>query len=401
MPRPAHFILAAATALLGLGLIMVHSAGASVHAPADPVTLSLPGLFELDLGLMSMFWTRHLAYAAAAIAVMLIAFRFPADGLIKGWGPFRLVVLLLAIALVLQALTLVPGVGVRVNGAARWLRLGPMTFQPSELVKWAMVIALAGWCAWRAKRPLRQTAPAPPSELDAEAPLRGFLAGFLPAAGLLAFACGLIVLEDLGTAVLIGGVGLVLLIAGGVRWWHAALVLPGAAVAVLAAIVTSPYRVNRLTTFLDPWADPVGAGYHPIQSLLAFAQGGLLGQGLGMSIQKYYLPEDTTDFIYPILVEELGFAGGAAVVGLYLVILLLGLGIVMRCRDRFGQLLGLGILLTLGIQAVINLAVVTVVAPTKGIALPLVSAGGTGWVLTAAMLGLLASLDREPKPTVS
>jgi len=127
--------------------------------------------------------------------------------------------------------------------------------------------------------------------------------------------------------------------------------------------------------------------------MLAFAQGGLQGRGLGQSIQKYYIPEDTTDFIFPIISEELGLPGAALVVFLILAILWVGLGIVKDCKDTFGRLVGLGVLLTFGVQAAFNIAVVTVVVPTKGIALPLVSSGGTGWILCAFSLGLLAALD--------
>jgi len=163
---------------------------------------------------------------------------------------------------------------------------------------------------------------------------------------------------------------------------------------VVAAIVQEPYRLQRLTAFLDPWADMKGAGYHPIQSMLALAHGNVTGTGLGQGVQKFgYLPEDTTDFIFAVICEEMGFAGAALVIALYLTILWTGLGILRDCRDVFGRLVALGVMLTLGIQAAINLAVVTVMLPTKGIALPLVSAGGTGWVLTAFSLGLLAALD--------
>ena len=135
--------------------------------------------------------------------------------------------------------------------------------------------------------------------------------------------------------------------------------------------MTSDYRMRRLTAFLDPWADPAGSGYHPIQSMLSFAQGGVTGSGLGQSVQKYHVPEETTDFILPVLSEELGFAGVAAVVGLYLLLLWAGLAAAGKREDAVGRLLCLGVVLMIATQAAINLAVVTVVVPTKGIALPL------------------------------
>lgn len=223
-----------------------------------------------------------------------------------------------------------------------------------------------------------------------------FTHGLLPALALIGLACGLVVIEDLGTAVLIGAVAACLLIAGGAKLWQMVLCALPAVAAVVAAIWHSPYRINRLLAFLNPWEDPQGIGYHPIQSMLAIAMGGLTGRGLGNGLQKFgYLPEDTTDFIFAIICEEMGMAGALLVVGLYIALMWLGMSIIKDCKDVFGRLLGLGVLLTVGVQAVINLAVVTVVVPTKGIALPLVSSGGTGWILTAFALGLLVALDES------
>ncbi|MFA9477218.1 FtsW/RodA/SpoVE family cell cycle protein [Phycisphaerales bacterium AB-hyl4] len=369
MLRPAHIVQLAVVALLGIGVVMVHSA--SLHVGRQPVT---------EQGLLGMFMTRHTLYAGIAIAVMLLASRINVRELFRhhGWtNPLWLIVL---VALGLTAATLIPGVGVSVKGASRWLHLGPtswgLTFQPSELIKWTIVLAIAWWCARR------------------RGVMHRFWHGLLPALLLIAVACALVVIEDWGTAALIGVVAICLLIAGGAKLWHMAMMAPPAIIAAVAMIIHSPYRVTRLTTFLDPWQDPAGAGYHSIQSMLAIAQGGLTGRGLGNGIQKFgYLPEDTTDFIFAVICEELGLAGAGLVVALYLVILWVGLGIVKDCRDTFARLVGLGALLIVGLQAALNIAVVTVVVPTKGIALPLVSAGGTGWILTAFGLGLVAALD--------
>jgi len=373
---------------------MVHSAGASVHgvaSAADPDA----GPIAAAVGVLN---PRTLVYAVLALGVMVVASRINVREMfsirpvhlgpdatlaqrwartVRGWAnPLWLIV---ALSLALTALTLVPGMGRNVNGASRWLYLGgPSTgisFQPSELVKWVMVLAVAWWCARR------------------RFVMHRFVHGLLPPIMLMSLGCGMIVVEDLGTAALIGLVGVCMLIAGGARWWHLSLFALAGVGALVALTLNTPYRLQRLTTFLDPWADPAGAGYHPIQSMLAFAQGGLQGSGLGQSIQKYYIPEDTTDFIFPILAEELGLPGAAIVVLLILAILWVGLGIVRDCKDTFGRLVGLGVLLTFGIQAAVNLAVVTVVVPTKGIALPLVSNGGTGWILCAFSLGLVAALD--------
>ena len=373
MLRAAHIIQLAAVALLGLGVVMVHSAGANVGQMGTDADGWLAGM-------LAPVMSRQGVYALLAIGVMLAASRVDVRQLFRARGltnPLWMVVLL---SLGAVALTFVPGVGREVNGAVRWLPLGPrdwgLTFQPSELVKWVLIVAVAWWCARR------------------RGVMHRFWHGLVPPLVLLAAACGLVVVEDLGTAALIGGVGTVMLIAGGARIWQMALFIPPALAGMVAAIIYEPYRVQRLLAFLDPWKDMDGAGYHPIQSMLALAHGGLTGAGLGHGVQKFgYVPEDTTDFIFAIICEEMGFAGAALVIALYLTILWTGLGILRDCRDVYGRLVALGVMLTIGLQATINLAVVTVMLPTKGIALPLVSAGGTGWVLTAFSLGLLAALD--------
>lgn len=371
MVRSAHILIACAAALLGLGVIMVHSAGSVVGGPDGAVVDSTFG----PAGPWSMFATRTSLYAGIAILVMLIASRLNVRQLFTSRGLTNPLLVAIMVALALQALTLVPGFGHEVNGAHRWLKVGPITFQPSELVKWVMVLAVAWWCARRA------------------GVMHKFFAGVVPAIVLITAACMMVVKEDLGTAVLVGLVAVVLLIAGGMRLWVLWPVAIVGGIGIVGAILAAPYRIKRLMIFRDPWIDPQGAGYHPIQSQLAFAEGGVGGSGLGHSVQKYYIPEDTTDFIFPVLTEELGLAGAALVIGLFLTILWVGLGIVRDSKDTFSRLVGLGVITTLGVQAAINLAVVTVVVPTKGIALPLVSNGGTGWIMTAGALGLLAAID--------
>ena len=356
----------AVIALLGLGLVMVHSAGITIGAERT--------------GPLAWLTDRPALYAAVAIVAMLIASRLDVRRIVRTRGLANPLAYLMVAALVLVALTLIPGVGRTVNGASRWLYVGPqrwgLSFQPSELVKWTMLVTIAWWCARR------------------QGVMHRFRYGLLFPLLLLAVAGVLVVIEDLGTAALIGLVTVIVLFAGGARWWHLLLVAPVGLIGLLGAILQSPYRRDRLVAFLDPWADPRGTGYHPIQSMLAVAMGGPTGRGLGGGIQKFgYLPEDTTDFVFAIICEELGLAGAAMVVVLCLLLLWAGLSIIKACTDTFGRLLALGVLLTVGLQALINLAVVTVLVPTKGIALPLISAGGTGWVLTAFALGLVVALD--------
>jgi cell division protein FtsW len=187
-----------------------------------------------------------------------------------------------------------------------------------------------------------------------------------------------------------------MLIAAGSKWWHAALLMPLGLLGFIGAVLSSPYRMNRVKAYLEPYEYPQTIGYHILQSMGAISGGGLAGRGLGNSIQKFgYLPEDTTDFIFAIICEEMGVVGAAVVISLYASLLLCGLSIIRRVEHPFQRLLGSGILLAVGLQALINIAVVTGSAPTKGIALPLLSSGGTGWVLTAFCIGLLVSMDRE------
>lgn len=367
MIQSRHLLQLMGVALLCLAVVAINSAAMNVgEGRVDPLTL---------------IWGKHTLYAILAIAAMGLASQLDIRQIVRcrGWtNPLPWLILL---SLGLVGLTFVPGMGKSVNGASRWLFLGPrqfgISFQPSELVKWVMVLSIAWWCTRRT------------------GVMGHFRHGLMPILSLVAVAVGLIVVEDLGTGALIGLVAVVLLAAGGAKIWQLLLLTIPGVVAMGLLIVHSPYRWARLTAFLDPWADPLGTGYHPIQSMLTISQGGLTGRGLGNGLQKFgYLPEDTTDFVFAIICEELGLAGAALVIGIYLIILWLGFGIARDCKSLFARLFTLGVLITLGAQTVINLAVVTVVAPTKGIALPLVSAGGTGWILTAFALGLVAGQDQ-------
>jgi cell division protein FtsW len=362
-------------ALLGFGVVMVSSAGMSVGATsADGVTFG------------SIAFSRHTAYLALALAAMAVGAALPAHRLgdsarLNWWVP-----LLWPASLAALATVYLPVFGHEVNGAARWVRLpGGLTIQPSELAKWATPLVLA-WYGWRHA-----------------AIMHRFWRGLLPALVILGTVSAAVVVEDLGTGALIAGVGVLVLVAAGARLWHLVLLSPLGLVAVIAAIVSNPYRLTRLRTYLDPFADPEGAGYHIIQSLSAIAGGGVTGRGLGFGLQKFgYLPEDRTDFLFAIVCEELGVVGAAVALCLYAALILGCATITRRQRNLLPKLFGVGVTATIGFQALMNVMVVTGLAPTKGIALPLMSAGGTGWVLTAFSLGLMASLDRgtpdEPEP---
>ncbi len=391
--RPGHIIALCALALLSLGVVMVTSAGMRIEpiAADGSIPATLPRtIFDV---LASANVGRSLAYMVLALGAMWAASRLPIRRILNavryepGDASQRQALILLAVAtaamLAILALVYIPGLAPVINGARRWLRLpipglGVVSIQVSEIAKWGMVALLAAYATWQGPR------------------LRQFFVGLAPGLVALGLVAAIIVLEDLGTAALIVVVGVMILWAGGARWQHFLAFAPPAIAGLLAAVWFSPYRVARLIAFVDPYSDPQGIGYHMIQSMRAVASGEGAGRGLGFGLQKYgYLPEDTTDFLFAIICEELGLAGAFMVVALFAGLLTAGLWVIRREPAIAGKLLGLGILLTVGLQAMINLIVVTGVGPTKGIALPLVSAGGTGWILTAASLGLLLAMDRD------
>jgi cell division protein FtsW len=354
---PRDLLLVSAAALLMVGAVVVQSAGMTASRAGTPLDLLLD---------------RTALLAMAAFAALLIGRWLPARftlSTIASVGPTL-------IAVGLLAAVLIPGIGREVNGARRWIDIGPVGFQPSEVAKWALVL----FVAWYATRPTRT--------------LGSFASGLMPVLLVVGVVCGLTLLEDLGTAVLIGGVASLMLLAGGGKVRHMAMLAIPAGGVIVAAIATEGYRVQRLKAFLDPWTEPSGSGYHVIQSMKAIAGGDIGGLGLGNGVQKFgYLPEDTTDFIFAIVAEEFGALGCVLIVTLFLTLLWAGWRIVQLQHSTQRQLLALGITATVSLQAMINLLVVTGLAPTKGIALPLVSSGGTGWILTAFMIGCLASMD--------
>lgn len=364
MLRAGHGLALVTIALLLFGVVMVNSAGLTLDA-------------EQPLTLESLLLGKHAVLAMLAIAALAVGAVLPVHELPKIRGLRNPLPWLMLGCMILLVAVRVPGIGKEVNGAWRWIQIGPVNFQPSELAKWAMVLLLAWFAACHAGR------------------IGRFATGLMPALAVLGVVCALIATEDLGTAVLIGLVGLGMLIAAGAKVWQVAMLIPVGLAGAAAAVIQSPYRLERLRAFLDPYEDPQGIGYHMIQSMAAVAQGGVPGRGLGNGIHKFgYVPEDTTDFVFAIICEELGIAGAAIVIAMYAVLLLCTLSIVRRALRPFDRLAALGVLLTVGLQALINLAVVTGLGPTKGIALPLLSAGGTGWLLTAFMVGLLISIDR-------
>lgn len=316
---------------------------------------------------------KHSVSAVVGVGLMWVCSRCPSDFL------KRRAALLFLLSIPLVAATLIPHVGVSVNGARRWIYFGVFNLQPSEFLKITYVIAVAAWMDHFAER------------------VRNPLFTIFPVLGALGVLAGLLLLQpDFGTTVLLAAIAVAMLFLGGVPWWQ--LFLPGLGLVAggFALIWTSEYRWNRVTAFLDPEADPLGAGYHLLQALIAFGSGGLSGQGLGASTSKSgYLPEPHTDFIFSVIGEETGLVGGTLIVLLFGLLGWRGLRIAHRHSDHFAQLVAAGLTLVIVLQAMLNIGVVLGVLPTKGIGLPFISYGGSSIMAFLAIGGLLLSLSRE------
>lgn len=366
--RLAEYITMVVVFLMGTGAVMVFSAGANLS-------------YELEVRRFYDFPAlRQIFFFPLAVVVLLVASSIDYRWLRirERWWQSPLV-WLLVVAVGLLVAVLVPQVGTEINDARRWLRVsvGPasVSFQPSELAKWAMVFFLAAVGAKSAHG------------------IRLYWTRFLPLCAVIALVCGLIVREDFGTAAFIALVSFVMLAIAGVKWWHVLTLVPPAAAAFVFALFQASHRMGRLKAFLHPELYSDSLAYQGNQSLIAIGSGGLWGKGLGQGISKYgHLPEDTTDFIFAILGEELGLIGTAGVLILFILFVGLGLAVSLRCRDRLGRALAAGIVLTIGIQAAFNIGVVTVVLPNKGIPLPFISAGGTSMLLSAAAVGVLLNI---------
>jgi cell division protein FtsW len=363
--RPLAFdpaLVCALVALASLGAIMVGSASISI---ADRQT-----------GEPLFYLLRHLGALGIGIGGMLVALAIPTEL----W--YRASWLTLVAAFGLLAAVLVPALGNTVNGATRWLDVGPVTLQASEPARLALLLYLAGYAVRRG------------DELAAS------LMGLVKPMLVIGAAAGFLLLEpDFGASVVLIATSLGLLFVGGARLrdFLLGVVVGGAALAVLA--FSSAYRLERLTKFLDPWADPFAGGFQLTQSLIAIGRGEWTGVGLGESVQKlFYLPEAHTDFVFAVLVEELGFIGATIVVALFAVIVYRAVMLgreAMRAGMPFQALVATGIGLMLGFEAFINIGVNSGLLPTKGLPLPLVSYGRSSTVVTLIAIGLLLRIHRE------
>ena len=355
---PDFILLFTILALVLSGLIMILSAS-SVKAEQ---------LFSNSYH----FFINQLKYLAVAMVLAAVIYKLKYKKL-KKLAPYMLFISLGSLILVL-----IPGIGRMAGGSRRWLPLGPISFQPSVLVKFTLVIYLAAYIDKNKDK------------------MKKFKNGILPPLVVIGFISFLILLEpDLGTAVTLAAVAAAMIFIGGIKISTFILIGITSLILSLAAILTEPYRRERLFSFLNPWQDPLDSGYHIIQSLLALGSGGLFGVGAGNSHQKFlYLPEPGTDFIFAVLGEEFGLIGTLFIISLYFLLAWRGLKIATRVDDTFGSMLAVGITSMIIIQALINMAVVTSLMPVTGITLPLISYGGSSLVINLVGLALLLNISR-------
>ena len=355
-----------AALLLGaIGLVMVYSASIAM-AEAERFTGFRPGFFLM----------RHGVFLAIGLAFAAALFRAPV------WLWQKASPWLFLLGTLLLAAVLIPGVGREVNGARRWIELGFTGFQPSELMKLFVVLYAADYTVRKA------------------AFMDDFRKGFLPMFGVMTLIAFLLLQEpDFGALVVVMMIAMAVLFLGGLNWrlFAGLAVLLAGALAVL--IVTSPYRLQRILGFMDPWSDAYGKGYQLSHSLIAFGRGEWFGVGLGASVEKlFYLPEAHTDFLLAVIAEELGFVGVLAVILLFLFLVHRAflVGRQAASLERYyAALVAQGIGVWLAVQAFINMGVNMGLLPTKGLTLPLLSFGGTGIVVTCMALAILMRIDWE------
>jgi len=358
------WFLFAVFSLLGLGIVMVGSSSLSIadRQYNQPLYFLIRQVFYVGLGLV---------LAAIVVRVRL-------EYLQRSSGT------LLILSMVLLGLVLIPGIGHEVNGSARWLALGIFNLQPSEFVKLFVLIYLAGYLVRRSH--------------EVRTAVRGFVKPML----ILTLICTLLLAEpDFGAAAVMLAAAMGMMFLGGVRFWQFGVLMVCVALALAALIYTSPYRLERLTAFMNPWADPFASGFQLTQALIAFGRGEWFGVGLGNGIQKlFYLPEAHTDFLFAVMAEELGLIGSLFVIFLFGLIVVRAFVIgrrAERVEKKFEAYLAYGLGLWIGIQAFINIGVNMGVLPTKGLTLPFMSYGGSSLLVMCVVMALLIRVDYETK----
>jgi cell division protein FtsW len=352
--RTDLLLLTATLMLVMIGLAMVYSTSAVVAQERynDSLYFLKRQMLWAGIGLLAMWGVRYLPYRIQGRLTILILFG------------------------TLVALVCVLFFGKTVGGAKRWLLIGPITIQPSEIAKYAVILFIARTLGQHQER------------------VTSFVNGYLPNILMIGvFALLVFVQPDLGTALILAVTAAVLLLLAGVPMrylsWSALATTP----VLYWALVHVEFRLERLWAFVNPWADPQGKGYQAVQAALALGQGGFFGSGLGQSNRKlFYLPEAHTDFIFAVIGEELGFIGAIGLISLFLILLWRVLRIALACREPFGTLLGLGVFILLALQILINLGVVLGLLPTKGLPLPFVSLGGSNLLVSLVAIGTMLNM---------
>lgn len=352
-----HSILVLAVCLTCLGVVMVFSSS-SIMAVRD-------------YGDSLYFLKRQGAYALIGFGCLALLMRIDLEVLRKAAWPVLAVCALLLIAV------LIPGVGKKVGGAARWIRIAGFAFQPAEFVKVGLVLFMAHSLSRKQDK------------------VKSFRFGFLPYMLILIVLLGLVLAQpDLGSALTLGIVAIAMLLVAGTRLSYLAGTVLIALPFLYFMVMNVDYRRRRILAFLNPWEDPSNTGFQIIQSWIAFGSGGAFGQGLGESKQKlFFLPEAHTDFIFAVIGEELGFIGVIVIAAMFMLLVLRGLRTSLLAPNEFSCLLAFGITLLIGMQAFANMAVVMGMVPTKGLALPFLSYGGTSLVTTLAAIGILLNVS--------
>jgi len=353
-------VLLVATLML-IGLIMVASS-------------SMPYADSRSHSNEFYFLIRHCIYMAIAVGAAIVTLNFSLSSWHK-YGPYLLIFGLALLILVL-------GIGREVNGSKRWLALGPITIQVSELAKLFVITYMAGYLVRRSDE------------------LRTQIKGFIKPLFIVVLVVGFLLLEpDFGAAAVTVAVSLIMLYLAGAKLWQFVVLSVGALSCLAIVAQTAEYRMRRLTTFLDPWADPHGDGYQLTQSLIAFGRGEWTGVGLGNSIQKLsYLPEAHTDFVFAVWAEEFGFVGVLAVVVLYALLTIKGMSIGRKClmaNMPFAAYMSYGITAWLTLQAMINIGVTSGALPTKGLTLPFISYGGSSLIVNLVAMAILLRASYE------
>lgn len=352
-------LLAITLILLAAGLLIVSSASIVIS--------------QKNFGTPYYYVLRQGIAALVGLGALFVCQAFP----YKLWKKLSLPIL--GVSLLLVAAVFIPQLGLKFGGAARWLKAGPISIQPSEILKLSLILYLASWLD---KKKVQS---------------KGFTTAFVPFLTIIGIVGTFLVLQpDIGTLLVTAGAAVILYFLGGGRFSQLGALAALAAVALAAIVRVAPYRLDRFLVFLKPDLDPQGIGYHINQALIAIGTGGFWGRGFGQSIQKFnYLPEPISDSIFAIVVEEFGFLGGLALASGFFIFLLRAIVVARRAPDFFGKLLVTGLSSLITLQAFINMAAISGLMPLTGIPLPFISYGGTAIVATLAMVGIMLNVSKH------